>query len=78
MGSIKRRIEALEARWGMDEDREARERRTEARRELMIARLNRVMAQAGQEELENPSEASRRRAALEEFQESIERRRRGA
>jgi hypothetical protein len=43
MGSIERRIEALETRWGMDEDPEARERRTEARRAKIFARLQRVI-----------------------------------
>ncbi len=75
-GGIERRIEALEVRFGMDENPEARERCAEERRELMIARLDRVMVQVGEEERENPSEPSRRRAALREFQEFIERRRR--
>jgi hypothetical protein len=42
MGGLEKRIEALEYRWGMDEDREARERRTEAKRTLVLAKLQRA------------------------------------
>ena len=77
MVSVARRIEALEGRCVMDEGREAKQRRTEEKRELAIAHLTRVMGRVEQEELESPSEPSRRRAALEELQERIERRRRG-
>ncbi len=78
MGSIEKRIEALETRWGMDEDPEARERRTEALRQQMIARLDSIMAKIEQEERENPDEPSRRRRALKDLQEFQERRSRGA
>jgi len=75
MGGLEKRIEALEYRWGMDEDREARERRTEAKRTLVLAKLQRVL---DEEAWENPDKPSLRRAALEDLQDSMERRRYGA
>jgi hypothetical protein len=76
MGSLERRIEALEGRWGLDEDPEAGQQRTEEKRQRVIAHVERILAQIEDEERENPSAASRRRAALKDLQESVERRRR--
>jgi hypothetical protein len=50
MGSIEKRIEALERRCGIDEDPEARERRPEARRADILGRLGRVIDQEKEKE----------------------------
>jgi hypothetical protein len=79
MGSIERRISRLEELYGMDEDpdSEARDRRTEEIRAEILARLEHISAQADYEEGEEMD--PRRRRALEDFFESVRRRReRGA
>jgi hypothetical protein len=78
VGSLNGRVRRLEERHGMGGDVEVRARATEERRAALATRLERVLEQVEQEERENPSEPSRRRAALKELQEFIERRRRGA
>ena len=71
MGSLEKRIKALEGRCGMNvPDPEARERRMEERRAEIRAKLQRVIDQEGLDPC--------RLRALEELQESVERRRRGA
>jgi len=77
MGSIEGRISRLEDRYGMDEDPVVRDRRTEELRAEILARLERISAQADNEEEEEMD--PRRRKALEDFFESVRRRReRGA
>ncbi len=68
MGSIDRRIEALEKLYGMDEDLAERERRTEEMRAEIRADMQRI--EQGEIEIE-----PWRLAAIEELKQSIERRR---
>ncbi len=70
MAGLEKRIESLEGRVGLDEDLEAREKRTEAMRAEILVKLARVIDQEGI--------VPRRRAALEDLQEFVERRRHGA
>ncbi len=76
MGSIDRRIEALEKLYGVDEGAEEKERRTEEMRAAMLTRLERAREQAEREETAGDP---RRRLALDELEEAIRKRReRGA
>ena len=75
MGSLNGRVRRLaEKHLAPVIEDEGRRKAIEAKRAELIARMERVMDQKG----ENPNEPSRRRAALEDLQEFIERRRRGA
>ncbi len=72
MGSIDRRIEVLEKLYGMGESAEERGRATEEMRATMLARLQRAREQAEREE---EAGDPRRRLALEELEDAINRRR---
>ena len=72
MGSIERRIQRLEELYGLDEDPQEKARMQDRRAELR-AKLDRIAAREGLDTEEDMD--PRRRKALDDFVESVKRRR---